>query len=340
MTALTWPALRLTAFCVVGVLAAVVVGNTLDRPVRGSTRDYAAEFTDVEGLTPGSDVTLAGVRIGRVSGVTFRPQDDGTSRARVEFEIESGHELTTEVTAKINYGDMIGVRYVALRLPENSSGRPLEEGATIPVERTQPPVDLTALVNGFKPLFEAIDPTRINALAASVVEAFQGQGGTLEALLLHVASVSTDLVDQEQVFDEIIANLEQLATVVDHRNEDVTSLISGMGVVSEALAGDSARLATLVERGSSSVRATAALMSGATAPLRTAVSDLRTMTDAWIPQTDNFDRAMANLPQLADSINRVGDYGGWLNLYMCNFTVLAGDFEVNLFGSAYSEVCK
>lgn len=340
MRAPTWPALRLTAFCVLGVLAAVVVGNTLDRPVRGATREYAAEFTDVEGLTPGSDVTLAGVRVGRVADVRFQPQDDGTSRARVEFEIESGHALTTDVTAKINYGDMIGVRYVALRLPENSAGRALEEGATIPVERTQPPVDLTALVNGFKPLFEAMDPARVNSLALSVVDAFQGQGGTLESLLLHVAAVSTDIVDQEQVFNEVIANLEQLATVVDRRNEDVASLISGLGVVSEALAGDSARLATLVDRGASSVRATAALMSGGAAPLGTAVSDLRTMTDAWIPQTDHFDQAMANLPQLADSINRVGDYGGWLNLYMCNFTVMADGFEANLFGSAYTEVCK
>ncbi|MBF0660944.1 MULTISPECIES: MCE family protein [unclassified Rhodococcus (in: high G+C Gram-positive bacteria)] len=340
MSALTGPMLRLGAFCVVGVLAAVVVGNTLDQPVVGSTREYSAEFTDVEGLTPGSDVTLAGVRVGKVARVEFAPQDDGSSRARVHFDIESGRQLTTDVTAKVNYGDMIGVRYVALRLPADTTGVVLEENATIPLEQTAPPVDLTALVNGFKPLFEAIDPARINSLAVSVVEAFQGQGGTLESLLLHIASVSADVVEQEQVFNEVIANLEQLVTVVDRRNEEVSSLISGMAVVSQALAGDEAQLAALVDRGSSAVRATAALMSGAVTPLDTAVTDLRVMTDAWIPQTDNFDEAMAGLPALAGSLNRIGDYGGWLNLYMCNFTVLSGDFETNLLGTAYSEVCR
>lgn len=340
MSTLTGPALRLGAFCAVGVLSAFVVGNTLDRPVSGSTREYAAEFSDVEGLTPGSDVTLAGVRVGRVSGVSFDPQSDGTSLARVEFDVESDYELGRDINAKINYGDMIGVRYVALTSPENASGEVLEEGATIPLAQTRPPVDLTALVNGFKPLFEAMDPARINTLAASVVDAFQGQGGTLESLLFHVASVSTDIVAQEDVFDDVITNLEQLVTVVDRRNEDVSALISGMTVVSEALAGDSERLATLVDRGGSAVRATATLMAGAVAPLDVAVADLHAMTGAWVPQTDNFDTVMANLPDLADSINRVGDYGGWLNLYMCNFTILTEDSESNIFGSAYSEVCR
>lgn len=340
MISLIGPGLRLAAFCAVGVVAAFVVGNTLDQPVVGSTREYAAEFTDVEGLTPGSDVTLAGVRVGKVSGVNFEPQGDGTSLARVEFDIHAEHELTSDVTAKINYGDMIGVRYVALRLPADTTGQALAEGSTIPLEQTAPPVDLTALVNGFKPLFEAIDPARVNTLAVSVVEAFQGQGGTLESLLLHVASVSADMVEQEQVFNRVIANLEQLVTVVDRRNDDVSELISGMAVVSRALAGDTAQLATLLDRGSSAVSASAALMSGAVAPLDIAVTDLRVMTDAWIPQTDHFDEAMNRLPALADSINRIGDYGGWLNLYMCNFTVLSGDFETNLLGTTYSEVCR
>ncbi len=237
------PGIQLAGFCMVGVLAAVIVGNTLERPIIGSTSDYAAEFTNVEGLTPGSDVTLAGVRVGQVSEVRFEQQEDGTSRAAVEFEIESGHELTTDVLADINYGDMIGVRYVALSLPGDTSGQILAPGSTIPIEQTTPPVDLTALLNGFKPLFEAIDPAQMNSLAASVVDAFQGQGATLESLLLHVASVSTDIVEQEQVFNDVIVNLEQLVTVIDRRSDEVSQLISGMNVVGQALAGDTDQLA-------------------------------------------------------------------------------------------------
>lgn len=340
MNSLLGPGVRLTAFCAVGVLAAVVVGNTLDRTIAGSTRAYSAEFTDVEGLGPGSDVTLAGVRVGRVSDVTFAPQGDGTSWAVVDFEVESEFELTTDVTADVHYGDMIGVRYVALTLPEEGTGTALPDGGTIPVRQTSPPVDLTALVNGFEPLFEAIDPAQVNTLATAVVEAFQGQGSTLDSLLLHIASVSTDLVEHEQIFDSLAANLETLVAVADRRSTDVARLISGLAVVSDALAGDGDQLAVLVERGSTSVRATAALVSGATAPLGSAVTDLRAMTDAWIPRTGEFERVMSGLPELAGNINRIGDYGGWLNLYMCNFTVKSHDVEVNLFGPSYSEVCR
>lgn len=340
MNSLLGPGVRLTAFCAVGVLAAVVVGNTLDRTIAGSTRAYSAEFTDVEGLGPGSDVTLAGVRVGRVSDVTLAPQDDGTSRAVVDFEVESEFELTTDVTADVHYGDMIGVRYVALTLPEDGTGTVLPDGGTIPVGQTSPPVDLTALVNGFEPLFEAIDPAQVNTLATAVVEAFQGEGSTLDSLLLHIASVSSDLVEHEQIFDSLAANLETLVAVADRRSTDVGRLISGLAVVSDALAGDGDQLAVLVERGSTSVRAAAALVAGATAPLASTVTDLRAMTDAWIPRTGQFDQVMSGLPELAGNINRIGDYGGWLNLYMCNFTVKSHDAEVNLFAPAYSEVCR
>ncbi|MGA9873659.1 MAG: Mce family protein, partial [Rhodococcus sp. (in: high G+C Gram-positive bacteria)] len=91
---------------------------------------------------------------------------------------------------------------------------------------------------------------------------------------------------------------------------------------------------------SRSIDALASLMTSAAQPLDTAVADSVAMTDAWIPNTAEFDRTMTVLPQLARSINHLGDYGGWLNLYTCNFTVKVGDSESNIFGAAHTEMCR
>ena len=58
--------------------------------------------------------------------------------------------------------------------------------------QTTPALDLTVLFNGFKPLFQALSPADINKLSYEIVQVFQGEGGTLEGLLAHTASVTYD----------------------------------------------------------------------------------------------------------------------------------------------------
>ena len=54
------PAVKLFAYCLLGVLCTVLVVNTLRVPVGWGARSYSAEFTDVGGLGSGSEVTVAG----------------------------------------------------------------------------------------------------------------------------------------------------------------------------------------------------------------------------------------------------------------------------------------
>lgn len=158
--------LKSASFVIVGIIAAVLVSNTLRVPVSGPTTTYHIAFTDAEGLVEGNPVTMSGVRIGRVSSVRFAPQADGTSLADVEVEIQRDRELPQQIHAAIRYGDMLGARYIALS--EGRPGQPGRNGTTIPVDATSPPVNLTALMNGFQPLFSALDPNRsTNSPAAS-----------------------------------------------------------------------------------------------------------------------------------------------------------------------------
>ena len=46
------------------------------------------------------------------------------------------------------------------------------------------------LFNGFKPLFQALSPADLNKLSYEIIQVFQGEGGTLEGLLAHTASVT------------------------------------------------------------------------------------------------------------------------------------------------------
>ena len=55
-------------------------------------------------------------------------------------------------------------------------------------ERTEPALDLDALIGGFRPLFRALDPEKVNNIAQSIITIFQGQGGTINDILDQTAS--------------------------------------------------------------------------------------------------------------------------------------------------------
>ena len=75
----------------------------------------------------------------------------------------------------------------------------LTPGSTIPVSQTSPALDLTVLFNGFKPLFQALSPSDVNELSYEIIQVFQGQGGTLDGMLAHTASITQTLADRDQV---------------------------------------------------------------------------------------------------------------------------------------------
>lgn len=340
------PALKLFAYCLVGVLCTVLVVNTLRVPVGWGARSYSAEFTDVGGLGTGSEVTVAGVRVGQVLGVTREISSDGDVIAVVDFEVERAHPVTDGARASVRYGDMLGIRYLSLDptpdgAPAVGGAAELPEGSTIPLSATTDPVDLTALVNGFKPLFEAVSPEEVNTLSTTVVSAFQGEPGAMDVLLARLALLSRDIVGREDVYVRLADSIEALNTTLVGRGGDMQELIRGLDTVSGALAdGDGQELALLIDRGGSSAATLAAMLDETDADLRASISATRHTTDGWIPNTPAFDAALKQAPVFAREVNAIAQKGGFLSLYMCNFTVKWDDWEASLFGYRNSEACR
>ncbi|UVE93963.1 MlaD family protein [Dietzia sp. B32] len=340
------PAVQLFVFCLLGVLCTVLVINTLRVPVGFGARGYSAEFDDVGGLGPGSEVTVAGVRVGRVLGVDREIRAGGEVTAVVHFEVEQDNPVTAGARASVRYGDMLGIRY--LSLDPTPGGAPavrgavdMPEGSRIPLEDTTGPVDLTALVNGFKPLFDSVRPEEVNALSHTVVAAFQGEPGAMDTLLSRLALLSRDVLDREDVYTRLADNVEALGDTLTGREGDLRRLVRGLDEVSGALADGGGRdLALLIDRGGASSAALAAMLEETDRDLRTSVDAARHTTDGWVPRTDEFESTLGRVPGFAREVNALTRKGGFLSLYMCNFTVSWDGMQANPFGHQNSEVCR
>jgi phospholipid/cholesterol/gamma-HCH transport system substrate-binding protein len=305
---------KLLVFIVVTTLATSVLVATIGNITFSGKTEYHAVFVDATGVVSGDDVRIAGVKVGAVEEIDIVDRD----RARVTFTVDDGTDLSDSTHAAIRFRNLVGQRYISLTQDPAESGI-LEEGGTIPVERTSPSLDLTVLFNGFKPLFQALSPDDINKLSYEIVQVFQGEGGTLENLLGHTASITQTLADRDQVIGDLIENLDYVLDHVADRDGQLTDLIQNFRTLVGGLKDDrQAILASLDGISELSVQ-TADLVKGIRPSFVEDIKQLRRVAGNVDRNKAELDRALQVLPIKLEKIGRTATYGSWFNFYLCNF---------------------
>lgn len=129
------------------VLAAAIgflayVGNATGFAERSSGYPLTASFRSLEGVVVGTDVKLAGVKIGTVTGIELNP---ATFRADTHFEVRNGIDIPDDSAVVIASEGLLGGNYVEI-LPGGSPFN-FEPGAEI--EDTQGAISLVNLLMKF-----------------------------------------------------------------------------------------------------------------------------------------------------------------------------------------------
>jgi phospholipid/cholesterol/gamma-HCH transport system substrate-binding protein len=322
------PLTKSIIFIVVTALFTGILALSIANTGVSNTVTYHALFTDVTGLIPGDDVDIAGVRVGEVSSVTVADRN----LALVGFSVQADRPLPGSVTATIKYLNIVGGRYLNLQQGTGPADETLRPGATIGVRQTTPALDLTALFNGFQPLFQALSPNDVNRLTSEIVQVLQGQGGTVTGLVANVGSLTTTLAAKDKVIGQVIDNLNSVLATVDSRGSALPDLITTLQQLVSGLAADREPIGGAISAISSLTNATAGLLGVDRAPLKQDIIQLGRLsgnltTAAATPQLETF---LHNLPVKFTDIGRLASYGSWLNFYMCD-AVLSG--ATSSFGS-------
>ncbi len=101
--------------------------------------EVTAVFSRVDGINPGSDVRLSGIKIGTVSALTLNPK---TYEAVAQLSIKNGVELPVDSSIKITSSGILGSAY--LSISPGGSNRMIPPGGRI--SNTQGSVDLMGLI--------------------------------------------------------------------------------------------------------------------------------------------------------------------------------------------------
>jgi phospholipid/cholesterol/gamma-HCH transport system substrate-binding protein len=329
--------IRFVAFALVSVFFAVVLVNTMVHQVGGDTHGFHAEFADVAGLRVGDDVRVAGVRVGRVQGISV-----GEGGADVDFDLDADQQLLETTKIVMRYQNLLGQRYLALVQGPDRGAR-LAAGTTVPLARTSPGFDLTELLNGFRPLFEALRPEDVNALAGSLVKVLQGEGGTVESLLAQTGRLTNFLADRDEVFGQVLDNLTPVLTDMAGKGTELQATVQELRALMTGLARDRKSIGASIDGMSELIGSTSDLLQQARVPTVQAVQRFRTVMDLFMVNKPEFVAALASFGSTLAALGRATSYESAVNIYLCSVIVDVGNTKLNLNGSGdgpWSEVCR
>jgi phospholipid/cholesterol/gamma-HCH transport system substrate-binding protein len=116
------------------------VANTGAAPVGGYT--LHADFDHIGGLTVGSDVRLAGVKVGSVTATRIDP---ASFQAQVAFTVQDALKLPVDSSAAVVSDGLLGGKY--LQLVPGGDEKLLAPGGTVTI--TQSAVNIEQLLGNF-----------------------------------------------------------------------------------------------------------------------------------------------------------------------------------------------
>lgn len=299
-----------SAMCLVFMFVLVTVFGQFRFDSRAT---YRAVFTNISGLKGGNFVRVAGVEVGKVSGLTLNR--DGS--VVVDFTVDRSLPLTEGTRAAVRYENLVGDRYLALEDGPGALSR-LAPGATIPLSRTAPALDVDELIGGFRPLFRALDPDQVNALSGELLKVFQGQGATVSSVLAQTAALTTTLAGRDTLIGEVISNLNTVLATFADRDAEFGSGLDTLSQLVRELAdrrGDIANGTAYISNAAGSV---ADLLTAARQPLAETVAQTDRAAGQVMADRDYVDELVRTLPEAYQILARQGLYGDYFGFYLCD----------------------
>jgi phospholipid/cholesterol/gamma-HCH transport system substrate-binding protein len=210
-------------------------------------KKYDAFFADAGGITPGNDVNVSGIKVGKVESVGLA----GTA-ARVTFTVDREVRVGDQSLVSIKTDTVLGQK--SLDVTPAGGGT----STTIPLGRTTTPYTLAAALQDLggntaaldKPKFEQAlgiltdtlrdaTPELRGALdgVTSLSRSLNARDEALGQLLQRAQTVTASLSQRANQVNQLIVDGNQLFAALDERRQALSTLIAGIDEVSQQISG-------------------------------------------------------------------------------------------------------
>lgn len=306
---------------------AVLAATQYDKlPFVSGSADYSAYFAEAGGLAGGDAVHVAGLKVGRVSGVDL----DG-NKVLVTFELAKDIPVGDRTEAAIKSKSLLGAK--VLEISPRGSG---QLDGPIPLDRTTPPYQLPDALGDLATTIDDLNTTQLSDAMRTLSQTFSDTPPELQLAVQGLGRISETINQRDAQLRSLLDNADRVTGVLSERADQVVGLIANTNALLAQLRSESAALDGIA----ANVSALAQQISGFVADNRTSLR----------PALDKLNGVLAILEnhqgELRDSIRLFSKYamalgeavtsGPFFKAYLAN--LIPGQFIQPFIDAAFSDL--
>jgi len=231
---------RVLGATAVGVMAVLVIGVIfLNRNIFNSGYQVSARFSNTAGIGSGTEVLVAGVKVGTVTAVKV----DGNA-VDATMSINHGIVLPHHTLASVQVETLLGVVDVALQ-PVSGWSSPLRPGAMI--TDTSVPEEFYQVQNTAGHLLTQTNAKALNNIIESLATITQGKQQQVAQIIKGLGALTTTVDQRSGEVSQLIDSANTVSSTLNSRDQQLTSVLDNLNTVTGGLANQSGDLASLID---------------------------------------------------------------------------------------------
>lgn len=291
--------------------AAVLLVLNINTLVGMFGREYHAEIAEAAGLKQGDPVRVSGLDVGRVSAVEL-----GDRGVLVTFTVnERDIELGDQTSASVGVETVLGDKALVLR---SQGSQPLASGATIPLERTTAPYDVTAVLSTLTTETGQIDVDEVSKALDSVSATLDQASPELRTAVRGIGRLSKTISTRDQTLRSLLNHATGFSKVLADRSQDVTQMVRAGNLLFAELLARRQDVKTLLTNVTAMARQLTGLVDDNSSTLGPALDELNAVVKVLRANKTNLSKALKGLSVYATSLGEVVASGPFFTAYLQN----------------------
>lgn len=161
------------------------------------------------GLLPTSQVTMRGIKVGRVTGIHTTQ-----SGLAVSIDVDSAYLVPADSEVSVQNLSVAGEQYIDFA-PAIIEPPYFTDGMVIPADRVEPVVTVSDLLARANALLSVVDPAAVNTIVTNISQAMAGNDDILDSLATTSDLFAQMVEENKQLLATLFGNISTLTTGMD-----------------------------------------------------------------------------------------------------------------------------
>lgn len=310
---------RLGAISIVLLLVVMAAAFNLQKLPGFRGTNYHAELTDAAGLRKGSEVQVAGIRVGRVAKLRI-----GQERIIVDFDVKD-RKLGRLSRASVEVKSLLGDKFLNIT---PAGGGEMEPGSTIPLSRTDTSYDIVGTLSQLTTQTEATEKEQLGEALDVLAETLEAASPDIRSSFTGLSRLSTTVASRDAEIEELLANSRNVTALLDERKGDLIILMDKADQVFQELERRKKAIHVLLVNVTKLSRQLGGLVKDNQKDLRPALDRIEDVLSFLQEREDQIETLMRNYGPYVNILGNVLGSGAWFDAYVPNILgVFTGEFR-------------